>query len=192
MTPPRESHEGYWFHHLNRFLAFCPEFLFPRTPCPGPSTLKLFPGSSAPHQGKGLHLLRPNLRYCSKSSMSSFPRSSPGQLIPETSVCSLLPLSPSSRPCALYLPSLRFSCLVHHPQGPIKGMGHAVPVPPSGMIVTSILGSPPSSRPRVVNPKNPCPCKGFPELPRQPAPTFHALWGLQEFVCRYSKAGILL
>ena len=21
---------------------------------------------------------------------------------------------------------------VHHPQGPVKGMGHAVPVPPSG------------------------------------------------------------
>ena len=123
--------------------------------------------------------------------MSSFPKSFPGQLIPETSVSTASFVPIFKAPCPVS-PFPEVLCLVHHPQGPVKGMGHAVPVPPSGIIFTSILGSRPYSRPRVVNPKNPCPCKGFPELPRQPAPTFHALWGLQESVCRYSKAGLLL
>lgn len=42
-----------WFHCLNMFLAFFPEFLFPRTPLPGPALLKLCPDSSAPHPVEG-------------------------------------------------------------------------------------------------------------------------------------------
>ena len=97
----------------------------------GPHVLALlllnsYPGSSAPHQGKGLHLLCPNLRYCSRSSMSSFPKSSPGQLIPETwqSSASFDPIFKVPCPVSPFPEFLRPE---HHPQDPIKGMGHALP-----------------------------------------------------------------
>lgn len=50
-----------WFHHLNTFLAFFPEFLFPRAPVL--TLLKLFADPSATHPVEGACLQSPTLRY---------------------------------------------------------------------------------------------------------------------------------
>lgn len=82
-------------------------------------------------------------------------------------------MSPLSRPQCPAAPACPASpLLVHHPQGPVycappgvtalsKAWGSPCPVPHSRVIFTSRLLSPPSSRPCVVTPQNPCPCRAF-------------------------------